>query len=113
MDSQIRDSTQEYTWFARERITIDNTVGGVGFTAATYKPTTGDRKGIAARIAKFTIETADIRYTQDGSTAPTSAIGKIIYETGGDTILGLQNIKNFKAIRTGANSATLDVEYGW
>lgn len=113
MNSKIRDSTQEYRWADRERLTIDNTVGGIGFTATKYKPTSGDFKGIPARIAKFTVETADIRYTQEGSTAPTSSVGKVVYETSGDSIQGSMNIKNFKAIRTGSTSATLDVEYGW
>lgn len=113
MPNFLRSENQEYLWAARERITIDDTAGGIGFTAAIFNPTTGDRKGIPARIAKFTVETADIRYTKDGSTAPTSAIGKTIYETGGDSIIGSLNIKNFRAFRIGANSATIDVEYGW
>lgn len=110
MDSQIRDSTQEYRWAARERITVTNTA--VGFTAATYKPTSGDFKGIPAQIAKCHVETADIRYRKDG-TDPTAAVGRIVYETGEFSIQGSQNIKKFSAIRTGSTSATLDVEYGW
>ena len=108
----IRDSTQAYRWAARERLTIDNTAAGIPFTAATYKPTSGDFKGMPAQIAKCNVETADIRYRQDG-TAPTSTVGRMAYETTEFYIQGSQNIKNFKAIRTGANSATLDVEYGW
>jgi len=105
-----RTTQDDYVWAARERITVSNTA--VGFTAATYKPTSGDYKGICARIAKFTVESADIRYCQDGTTATTS-VGKVIYETGGDTILGTQNIKKFSAIRDGSTDATIDVEYGW
>lgn len=110
MYSQIRDSTQQYRWAARERITVSSTA--IGFTAATYKPTSGDFKGIPANIARFTVESADIRYRQDG-TDPTTSIGKVIYETGGDDIIGSQNIKNFSAIRDGGTDATIDVEYGW
>lgn len=105
-----RTTQSEYTWFARERITVSTTAKT--FTAATYKPTSGDRKGMCATIAKFTVESADIRYRQDG-TAPDTDTGKIIYETGGDTILGTQNIKNFQAIRDGGVDAIIDVEYGW
>ena len=110
MCAQIRDSTQEYVWAARERITVTGTA--VGFTAATYKPTTGDRTGICARIARCRPESADIRYRVDG-TDPTSAVGRRIYEDGEFNIIGSQNIKKFSAIRTGDTSATLDVEYGW
>ncbi|MFX0022200.1 MAG: hypothetical protein ACFE9S_07725 [Candidatus Hermodarchaeota archaeon] len=108
----IRDSTQEYLWATRERLTIDNTAAGIPFTASTYKPTTGDRKGICARIAKCVPEGADIRYRQDG-TAPTSSVGRRIYEDSEFYIVGSKNIQNFKAIRTTSTSATLDVEYGW
>ncbi len=105
----IRDSTQEYRWAARERITVSNTA--VGFTAATYKPTTGDFKGICANIARCVPESADIRYRVDG-TDPTASVGRRIYEDGEFYIIGTQNIKKFKAIRTNTD-ATLDVEYGW
>ncbi len=112
MDSKIRDSTQEYRWAARERLTVDNTAAGIPFTSTTYDPATGDFKGMPAQVAKCHVESADIRYRQDG-TAPTASVGRIVYETGEFYIQGSQNIKNFKAIRTGSTSATLDVEYGW
>lgn len=110
--STIRDSTQEYVWVARERLTVDNTAAGIPFTASTYKPTTGDRKGVCARIAKCVPEGADIRYTTTG-TAPTATTGRRQYEDSEFYILGMQNLKKFLAIRTTATSATLDVEYGW
>lgn len=106
----IRDSTQEYRWAARERITVGATA--VGFTAATYKPTSGDYKGICAKIARIIPEGADIRYTTTG-TDPTATTGKRIYEDSEESIIGMQNIKKFKAIRTTSTSATLDVDYGW
>lgn len=110
MCAQIRDSTQEYLWAARERITVAATA--IGFTTTTYKPTSGDRKGICASIAKCVPEGADIRYRIDG-TDPTSSIGRRIYEDSVFYIIGSENIKRFKAIRTTSTSATLDVEYGW
>jgi hypothetical protein len=112
MNSLIRDSTQEYRWAARERLTIDNTAAGIPFTSSTYDPTSGDFKGMPAQIAKCHVESADIRYRQDG-TAPSATVGRIAYETSEFYIQGSQNIKKFLAIRTGATSATLDVEYGW
>lgn len=105
-----RDINSEYHWAARERISVTDTA--VGFTAAAYKPTSGDYTGVCAKIAKFTVETADIRYRQDG-TDPTTSVGKVVYETGEEIILGSQQIKKFSAIRDGATSATIDVEYGW
>lgn len=106
----IRDSTQDYLWAARERITVADTA--VGFTATTYKPTSGDRKSLCAQIAKCVPESADIRYRVDG-TNPTSSVGRRQYEDSTFYIIGTENIKRFKAIRTTATSSTLDVEYGW
>lgn len=106
----IKTTNNEYIWAARERITISTSAKG--FTSGTYKPTTGDRKDMCAKIARFTVESADIRYSQNG-TDPDTNTGKIIYETGEDTILGTQNIKNFSAIRDGGTDAIIDVEYGW
>jgi len=105
-----RTSEHEYVFAARERITVSSTA--VGFTAGTFKPTTGDRKGIPAKIARCNVETDSIRYTQDGSTTPTASIGRIKYDTDSFDVIGTQAIQDFLAIRV-TTDATLDVEYGW
>ena len=89
---------------AQERITVDATVGGVGLTMS---------KWIApplARTATLTVETASCRYLTDG-TAPTATTGTLVYA--GD-VIELRNpseIQYFRAIRTGATSATIQVVY--
>ena len=85
---------------AHESVTVDATVGGVGLTATTY---------LRARKAFLTLETAQIRFTLDGTTV-TSSVGHLM-EVG--QILTLENpdeIRNFRAIRTGS-SGTLKVTY--
>ncbi len=84
----------------RERLTVDATGGGVSLTRAS-----------GAKYANMRLEGAQIRFTLDGSTAPTSSVGRIL-EVG--EILELDSVEEiaaFAAIRTGAVSGTLDVEY--
>ena len=108
---RVHDS--DFYWAASETITVDNTAGGVGFTSATYKPTSGDREDQCAQIAKVSVETANLRWTQDGSTAPTTTVGVIQYPADIFYVRGTMNIKNFKAIRTGGTSSSIKVQYGW
>jgi hypothetical protein len=82
-----------------EQITIEATAKVL--TAAEYKN---------AQKASISVETADIRYRLDG-TAPTATIGKLA-EDGDEIILeSAEDIKNFKAIRTGSVSAVLNIDY--
>ena len=84
----------------RERLTIDATAGGVELT-----------KPAGAKYANCRLESGQVRFTLDGSTAPTTSVGRIM-EVG--EILSLESkeeIANFAAIRTGAVSGVLDVEY--
>jgi len=87
--------------YAFEQVTVDNTAGGKGLTAATYD---------ASKRAVITVETAQIRYRADGG-APTTTVGHIADI--GDTIEleSASEIANFKAIRTGANSGLISVSY--
>lgn len=92
--------------FDFETITIDNTAGGVGLTAAKYRPT----NGVQAEAAFITVEGGPIRYTYDG-TAPTTTVG---HKAVSGTILvlkGQHQMENFKAIRTGTTDGTLQVSY--
>ena len=86
---------------AYESITIDNTVGGKGFTLAKYGTNV---------YAFITVETAQIRFTLDG-TAPTTTVGHLL--NAGDVLELDSNadIVSFRAIRTGATSATIHVTY--
>lgn len=75
-------------------VTIDNTAGGVGITVPS-----------GTRFVELLVETAQIRFTVDG-TAPTTSVGRLANP--GDTIrLATNDFTLFKAIRTGAVSATV------
>jgi hypothetical protein len=90
--------------FDFEQVIVDNTAGGVGLTAAKYAK---------AAMAYITIDGADgltLRYRYDGG-APTSSIGHLAY-TGDPIVLeSAEDIANFKAIRTGSTSLTLNITY--
>ncbi len=83
-----------------ESLTVDATVGGVGFVGHA-----------ANRYAFITCETAQVRFTIDGTAAPTTTVGHLLNP--GD-ILKLDSnadIAAFRAIRTGATSGVLKATF--
>lgn len=99
--------------YADESITIDNTAGGIGFTASKITSTSGP--GLSAQSATFTINctsgtSCPIRITLDG-TAPTTTVGMRADYGQSVTIYAQTNLVNFKAIREGSTSAKIDVQY--
>ncbi len=97
---------QDITAFGHEDVTVANTAGGVGFTTATIAPS-GQRP---AHRAVCTAETAQMRYTYDG-TAPTTGVGHLLEI--GDTLVieGISNVAAFRAIRTGGTSGHIMATY--
>lgn len=89
-----------------EALTIDNTAGGVGFTAGKLLST---QHGVARGVF-CTLESGQIRFTLDG-TAPTTLIGHLLEIGQSLTLENVGDLKNFKAIRTGAVSGSLKVTY--
>lgn len=85
-----------YEPYAYEALTVDNTVGGVGFTASTYDK---------AYYAIGRLESGQIRFTVDG-TAPTTTVGTLL-EVGEILELNANELRGFKAIRTGGVSGSL------
>jgi hypothetical protein len=89
-----------------EQITVDNTAGGVAMTTTKITPVGQPQ----AQYASCRLETAEIRYTIDG-TVPTTTVGTLLEI--GDTlpIAGHDRLFKFRAIRTGAVSGVLDCTY--
>lgn len=86
---------------AFEQKTIDATAGGIALTGATYG---------TARYAEITVDTADIRFTCDG-TPPTASLGHLV---GPRDIIRLdsnEDIVAFRAIRVGSTSAVINATY--
>jgi hypothetical protein len=82
----------------------------VGFTSSKILPTTGDFIGLRARSALISVETADIRFTIDGTTPTTTALGGIghLLQVGSSyEINGEQNIENFRCINAVASSGSI------
>lgn len=87
-----------------ETVTVDNTVGGVGFTVS--KALKCDPEGSVSAV----LETAEIRFTCDG-TAPTTTVG-IPLEPGQTlTLKGVADILGFRAIRTTGTSGKLNCQF--
>lgn len=95
-----------------ENITVDNTAGGVRFTAAIVN-STACLSGAAS--ATFTIACASgtdcpIRMTLDG-TAPTTSVGLRAIYGQSITMYSNVNLLRFRTIREGATSAVISVQY--
>jgi hypothetical protein len=84
-----------------EALTIDSTAGGVALTAAKYGTCTK---------AFITVETAQIRFTVDG-TAPTTTAGHILNAGDNLDIDSNEDIAAFRAIRTGSTSGVIQCTY--
>ena len=104
-----------YEAYDYENITIDNTAGGIGFTAAKVTPAAPTPYRAAA--VEFSIDgtaTNSINYTLEG-TAPTAdagtALGQKAFVNDVVSIFEYNNIRQFKAIRSAGVSATLRVTY--
>jgi hypothetical protein len=98
---------------ARKHERIDTLTSSTGFTSSNYDVTDGiagndaNWKVLRAEEVVITVETADIRWTVDGSTPTvTSGTGNGHLASAGDviSITGYENIQNFKAINAVASS---------
>ena len=92
-------TTSIYDAFAFESITVSTAVKS--FTAATMNN---------ARVATCTTETDSIRYRFD-SGDPTSSVGHSVAANSSLTVYGINNLKNFKMIRSGSGDATVRCTY--
>lgn len=92
--------------FAFETITVSTTA--LGFTEATYKPSTG----APAQRAFVSCQTSPIRYRYEGGT-PTASVGH--YKTAGQdfTVNSAYAVRTFRMIRdtTASSDATCTVTY--
>lgn len=91
-------------YLAFEQVTVANT--SIGFTGSKITPT-----GLPmATSASCRLETAEIRYTIDG-TVPTTTVGTLLEIGDVLTLNGHDVLAQFRAIRTGSTSGVLDCTY--
>ena len=95
----------KYIPYAFETITVAATAIGLT-TSTTYLNSTPKPKKVF-----ITVESAQLRYRIDGVADPTSTVGHVMVPTQSLTLEGYSQLNNFKAIRTGSTSATLQVTY--
>jgi len=88
-----------------EQITVSNSVKTL--TESKYV-----KDNFYAKKALITIESAQVRWTIDGTT-PTSSIGHLNNPFDSITLIGTANIKGFKIIRAGATNAKISVTYSF
>jgi uncharacterized protein (DUF58 family) len=86
-------------YVAYEQITVAGTA--VGFTAAKITPP----GRIQAQVATCRLETAEIRYTVDGVTTPTSTVGTPLEPLETITFNGHDVLEDVLFIRTGASGS--------
>lgn len=91
--------------FDFEQITVDNTAGGKALTTAKVTPFT---------ISVFCrVRTAEISFlkTDPSKTAVTASVGMLAEPGDVIPLLTVQEMQNFRAIRTGSTSGQLDCAY--
>ena len=99
MPSLMGDPLYQADFNAHESITVADS--SIGLTASTYGQ---------SRAAFLTLETAQIRWTVDGTT-PTTTVGHVANPNDTLTLKSSNQIARFRAIRTGGTSGTLKVSY--
>ncbi len=104
MIDQRQHVVGKYIPFSFETITVAAVAIGLT-TSSTYLASTPRPKK-----AFISCEGAQLRYRMDGND-PTSTVGHILLPTQTLTLEGYSQLNNFKAIRTGSTSATLQVTY--
>lgn len=92
------------SYIAFEQVTVANTA--IGFTAGKINPAGQNQ----ATLAVCRLETAEIRYTLDGTT-PTSSVGTLMEIGDMLAVQGNDVLRKFSAIRTGGSSGQLDCTY--
>lgn len=90
-------------YLAFEQVVVANTA--IGFTSSKISPL-----GVQPTSASCRLETAEIRFTYDGTT-PTTTVGTLLEVGDTLTVVGHDSLVRFLAIRTGANSGQLDCTY--
>ena len=90
-----------------EQLTVSTTA--LGLTATKYAPN-GQQDLNVATFAVADVETNPIRYRDDG-VPPTSSVGQPASAGAQIQLVGVQAIRDFLAIRSGAADSTLEVSY--
>ncbi len=90
-----------------EAITVDGSAGGVSLTTAKYW--TAATSTIVSDYAEVCLETAQIRFTSDGTTV-TSSAGTLLEVGQCFALRSFDELRKFRAIRTGS-SGSLKVRY--
>ena len=91
-----------------EAITVDDTAGGKALTVAKYW--TASTSKVVSDFVVITVTGAVINYTVDGTTV-TSSVGTPALPYQEIVLSSFEEIKNFRAIRTGDTSASIKVKY--
>jgi len=81
-----------------EQITVAGS--SIGFTASKISGGNGHEQAVFAHCR---LETAEIRYTVDGATTPTSTVGEPLEPGDILEITGNDLLQRFRAIRTGSS----------
>lgn len=92
--------------YAYEEITVADTA--VGLTEANIAKASS-LYGRDVKSITVTVETAQIRFREDGGT-PEASVGHLL-NIGDSIVISGENARKFKAIRTGTDSASIKATY--
>ena len=90
---------------AFEQLTVSNSVQVL--TPSKYKDSTTSG---GCSNALVSLETADIRYTYDGTT-PTSTVGHLLTSGNSIVLSGQNQMSQFKCIRAASTDSTISITY--
>lgn len=115
--SAQQNTTRSFQAFDSDKVTIDATAGGIGFTTTKINPTAAISNDRQAQLAECTVKCTttspcEITARADNAATLTTANGSTFFNDGDKfRVWWYTNISKFKAIRTGANSADLYCQY--
>ena len=97
-------SSHAISYAAFEQITVAGS--SIGFTGSAITPSGSPQ----ATFASCRLETAEVRYTIDGTT-PTTAVGTLLEVGDVLSVNGHDVLAQFRSIRTGGTSGVLSCTY--
>lgn len=99
--------------FDRERITVDNTAGGVSLSSAKYlnAGAIGTNQHRYARAAKITVEGANNIILTENAADPSATVGIKLSPGQVHWARGIEGMRNIRMEREGASNGEVEVVY--
>jgi hypothetical protein len=109
----VSDIERDARAFDRERITVDNTAGGVGLTESKYLNASaiGTPQHRYARVAKITVEGSNSIILTENAADPGAAVGLTLTAGQYHWVRGIEGMRNIRMERAGGSNGEVEVVY--